>query len=57
MTMSDKSLAPYTEAVLHEIQRKGNIAPLALFHQNNQPLAIENFWIPRAGSFKSELEK
>ena len=47
MTMSDKSLAPYTEAVLHEIQRKGNIAPLALFHQNNQPLEIENkFWIP-----------
>ncbi len=31
--MSDRSLTPYTEAVLHEVQRKGNILPIAVMHR------------------------
>ena len=48
MTMSDKSLAPYTEAVLHEIQRKGNIAPMAVLHQTtpNSQLSLKGYDIP-----------
>ena len=31
--MSDRESTPYTEAVLLEVMRKGNITPLSLFHQ------------------------
>ena len=44
--MSDRSLTPYTEAVIHEIQRMGNIAPTAVFHQASKPLTIGKFTIP-----------
>ena len=29
----EKHRIPYTEAVIHEIQRKGNIMPLSVFHR------------------------
>ena len=44
--MSDRLLTPYTEAVIHEIQRMGNIAPTAVFHQASKPLKIGMFDIP-----------
>ena len=44
---SDRSLTPYTEAVLHEISRKGNILPMSVFHQANASLTIGQFKIPR----------
>ena len=43
---SDRSLTPYTEAVLHEISRKGNILPMSVFHQANNSLTIGHFKIP-----------
>ena len=34
--MNDRRNTPYTEATLHEIQRKGNILPMAVFHYTNR---------------------
>ena len=34
--MNDRRNTPYTQATLHEIQRKGNILPMAVFHYTNR---------------------
>jgi len=44
--MSDKNKIPYTEAVIHEIQRRGNIAPLAIFHQTTTNVDIGPYSVP-----------
>jgi cytochrome P450 family 2 subfamily K len=45
--MKDKHLTPYTEAVLHEISRRGNILPMAVWHSTKgQPLIIKGHYIP-----------
>ena len=44
--LSDQSQTPYTNAVIHEISRRGNIAPLALLHQTSKTVEINQFCIP-----------
>ena len=44
--LSDQSHTPYTDAVIHEISRRGNIAPLALLHQTSKTVEIKQFCIP-----------
>ena len=44
--LSDQDQTPYTDAVIHEITRRGNIGPTALFHQTNKSIKIQHFWIP-----------
>ena len=44
--MSDKNKLPYTEAVIHEIQRRANIVPLALFHQTTTNVEIGPYSVP-----------
>ena len=46
LKMSDKNKIPYTEAVIHEIQRRGNIGPLAIFHQTTTNVDIGSFSVP-----------
>ena len=46
LKMNDKSKIPYTEAVIHEIQRRGNIGPLAIFHQTTTNVDIGCFSVP-----------
>ena len=46
LKMNDKSKIPYTEAVIHEIQRRGNIAPLALIHQSTDNVDIGPYSVP-----------
>ena len=48
--MSDRDLTPYTEAVIHEISRKGNILPMSVFHKTNTALTIGSFRIPSNAS-------
>ena len=44
--MSERYLTPYTEAVLHEVSRKGNILPLGGFHQTNNLVNAGQYIIP-----------
>ena len=37
---------PYTEAVIHEIQRKANILPLSAFHITNTDFDIGKYSVP-----------
>lgn len=46
-TMDDRANMPYTDAVIHEIQRFGNIAPLALPHVTNKELQLEGYTVPK----------
>lgn len=46
-TMDDRANMPYTDAVIHEIQRFGNIAPLALPHVTNEELQLEGYTVPK----------
>jgi len=43
---TDRANLPYTEAVLMEIQRCANIAPLALAHCNSRPINVNGMIIP-----------
>lgn len=49
--MDDRANMPYTDAVIHEIQRFGNIAPLALPHITNKELQLEGYTVPKVSSF------
>ena len=44
--MNEKYKIPYTEAVIHEIQRKANILPLSLFHQTKTNVEIGSYSVP-----------
>ena len=46
LKFNEKSKIPYTEAVIHEIQRRGNIAPLALIHQTTNNVDIGPYSVP-----------
>ena len=37
---------PYTEAVIHEIMRCGNIVPLGINHTSSQPITVNGVTIP-----------
>ena len=42
----EKQKIPYTEAVIHEIQRKGNILPLSVWHQMKRNIDIGKYSVP-----------
>ena len=42
----DRNLTPYTEAVICEIQRLGNIAPTSIFHRTLSEVKLSNYKIP-----------
>ena len=46
ITLADRPKLPYTEAVMMEIQRCGNIVPFALYHMSSIPIEINGLSIP-----------
>jgi len=45
-SLSDRQNLPYTEAVIYEIQRCGNIMPTGVQHMTSKPIKINGFQIP-----------
>lgn len=46
-SLDDRVNLPYTDAVIHEIQRMGNIAPLGLPHITTKDLHLEGYTVPK----------
>ncbi|KAK6484400.1 cytochrome P450 2J2-like, partial [Huso huso] len=46
-SMEDKPNMPYTEAVIHEVQRMGNIVPLNLPRINTKDTTLGRYFIPK----------
>ncbi|XP_046905439.1 cytochrome P450 2J2-like [Hypomesus transpacificus] len=46
-SMADRANLPYTEAVLHEVQRMGNIVPLSLPHITNKDIQLGDYLVPK----------
>ncbi|AWP11013.1 putative cytochrome P450 2J6-like [Scophthalmus maximus] len=46
-SMEDCANLPYTDAVIHEVQRMGNIVPLSLPHITNRDLKLGGYTVPK----------
>ncbi|MGH0165015.1 UNVERIFIED_CONTAM: hypothetical protein FKN15_074488 [Acipenser sinensis] len=46
-SMEDKPNMPYTDAVIHEVQRMGNVAPLSLPHMTTEDTTLGGYFIPK----------
>ena len=46
-TMSDRPNLPYTDAVIHEIQRVGNIVPLNGLRMAAKDMTLGGYFIPK----------
>ncbi|KAL8202300.1 UNVERIFIED_CONTAM: Cytochrome P450 2J2, partial [Gekko kuhli] len=54
-TMDDRELMPYTNAVIHEIQRKGNIVPMNVPRMTSRDTTLAGFHLPKGTVFFASL--
>ncbi|XP_029002033.1 cytochrome P450 2J1-like [Betta splendens] len=54
-SVSDRDNMPYTNAVIHEIQRFGDITPLNLFRVANKDTIIDKYTIPKGTTIAPTL--
>ncbi|XP_039896132.1 cytochrome P450 2J2-like isoform X1 [Simochromis diagramma] len=52
---SDRENMPFTDAVIHEIQRSGNIAPLNILRVANKNTALDKYSIPKGTKILAPL--
>ncbi|XP_060086995.1 cytochrome P450 2K6-like isoform X2 [Heteronotia binoei] len=52
--MEHRTKLPYTDAVIHEVQRFGNILPLNLAHSTNTDVTLGDYFIPK-GTYVIQL--
>ncbi|OWA51966.1 Cytochrome P450 2B19 [Hypsibius exemplaris] len=52
---SDRNLLPYTEAMIMEVQRLGNLATFGLPHRNAEEITIDGFTIPKDSNILANL--
>ena len=53
--MADQARMPYTNAVIHEVQRFADIGPLNLPRITSRDIEVQNFLIPKVGLGLSPL--
>uniref|UniRef100_UPI003AAE8D86 cytochrome P450 2J6-like n=1 Tax=Centroberyx gerrardi TaxID=166262 RepID=UPI003AAE8D86 len=46
-SMADRTNLPYTDAVIHEVQRMGNIVPLSLPHATSRDIQLGGYTVPK----------
>ncbi|XP_066548423.1 cytochrome P450 2J2 isoform X1 [Amia ocellicauda] len=46
-SMADRAKMPYTDAVIHEVQRMGNIVPLDLIHMTTRDTMLGGYFLPK----------
>ncbi|XP_038572264.1 cytochrome P450 2J1-like [Micropterus salmoides] len=54
-SVTDRENMPYTDAVIHEIQRMGNIVPLNLVHMTNKDTMLDKYTIPKGTTIMPTL--
>uniref|UniRef100_A0A8D2PBH8 Cytochrome P450 n=1 Tax=Zosterops lateralis melanops TaxID=1220523 RepID=A0A8D2PBH8_ZOSLA len=54
-TMKDQASMPYTNAVIHEVQRCGNIVPVGLPHMTYRDTELQGFFIPKGTTIITNL--
>ncbi|KAK2508842.1 hypothetical protein MC885_014456, partial [Smutsia gigantea] len=53
--MGDQARMPFTTAVVHEVQRFGDIIPLNLPHMTTKDIVVQGFLIPKGTTFITNL--